>query len=45
MSGQSEAVSDNPNKAFDAILGNQIDRRLKNVFGCLSGTLQRDALI
>ena len=38
-------MSDNPNKAFDTLLGNQSDRRLKNVFERLSGTLQHDALI
>ncbi len=38
-------MSNNPNKAFDTVLGNQTDRRLKSVFERLSGTLQRDALI
>lgn len=38
-------MSTDPNKALKTVLGNQTDRRLKNVFERLSGTLQRDALI
>ncbi|XHX76961.1 MAG: GAF domain-containing protein [Stenomitos frigidus ULC029] len=38
-------MSIDPNKALNALLGNQTDRQLNSVFERLSSTLQRDALI